>query len=158
MAFVVATGLDIGNADSYVSLADANAYFEAMQDAAWDAVDEDKRLWLLRRASTLIDQRYRWSVTDVPFISVPRALAIATFELAKHWSLSPISSSVTESPGIKRVQVGAIAVEYAGSGESGAPEQIYAFIDSLLSKLGTPRIVATATASNPWGSITIARA
>lgn len=159
MPFTIATGVELGAADSYVTLLETDAYFEAMQDTGWAAVDDDKKLWLLRRASTLINQRYIWATVTVPYTSVPRALAIATFELAKHWSLAPISATVTESPGIKRVQVGPFEVEYSGAGESGAPEQIYSFLDGLLVRLGTPRVVTTATAgaSTGWGSIVMTR-
>lgn len=153
MAFVVATGLDLGDADSYVSLAATDAYFEAMQDTAWDSVDEDKKYWLLRRASTLINQRYRWLDPDA-YTSVPRAVEIATFELAKSWS---VSNTVVETPGIKRVAVGAISVEYADAATSTAsPDQIYTFIDQILSGIGVLRVAAST--SGAWTTIAVSRA
>lgn len=154
MAFVVATGLELGEADSYVSLAEVDGYFEAMQDTAWDTVDEDKKLWLLRRASTVINQRYRWNDATA-YLSVPRAVKIATFELAKNWS---VSASVVEAAAIKRVSVGSIAIEYADPTTSTAsPDQIYTFLDMILSGIGTPRI-AVSSATGGWTTIAVERA
>jgi DnaT-like ssDNA binding protein len=154
MAFLVATGLNLGSADSYVSLAAADTYFEAMEDAEWSSIQsDDKKMWLLRRASTVINQRYRWTDTTV-YTSPPRAVAIATFELAKHWA---VSATVSETPGIKSVQVGAISVEYAVPAEAtSVPDQIYSFIDMLLSGIGESRV--SSAASGGWGTVAVQRA
>jgi hypothetical protein len=154
MTFVVATGLDLGNADSYVSLAAVDSYFEDMEDTAWDSVNEDKKLWLLRRASTVINQRYRW-LDPTAYTTVPRAVEIATFELAKAWSTS---STVLQTPNVKRVSVGSISVDYAEANTvTSTPDQIYTFLDMILSGIGTPR-VTTSTVSGGWTTITTSRA
>lgn len=152
MAFVVATGIELGTADSYVSVAAVDNYFDAMQDEAWGLVSDDKKEWLLRRASIFIDRRYRW-IDPTSYTSVPRALEIATFELAKSWS---VSNTVVEQQGLKRVAVGPIAVEYAGSSTTAAvPDQIYTFIDQMVSGIGSPRVSSTVTGG--WGSIAVSR-
>lgn len=161
MAFVVATGLDLGTADSYVSLSAVDAYFEAMLDVEWAALsnEDDKRMWLLRLASTVINQRYRW-IDTTPYVSVPRPVAIATFELAKHFANPDTTVSSSGSSDIKKVQVGAIAVEYGTSATatSATPETIYSFIDMILSTHGEVRVATAGAVDNGWSVISVARA
>lgn len=155
MAFVVATGLVLGAADSYVSLAAADAYFEALQDTAWATVDDDKKMALLSRASTTINQRYEWT-SPASYTSVPRALAIATYELAKHWSVST-TATAAEGQKVKQVDVGAISVTFSDpdSVSATSPDQIYSFLDMILSQIGVS--VFSASTSGGWGIVTVSR-
>lgn len=157
MAFTVATSPYLGDADSYVSLDAVDSYFDAMKDAEWLALidDDDKRTWLLRVASTVINQRYLW-INPTSYTTVPRALAIATFELAKHLSKS---AAVAGSQVIKSVQVGAISIEYAVTAASEVTQdQTYTFIDMLLSGIGQVKIAAAGDVDMGWSVISVARA
>ena len=60
MALIVETGAGLSNAESYVSAAEADAYFEKRGVSAWAAItDDDLKDALLRRATDYMGQIYR---------------------------------------------------------------------------------------------------
>lgn len=142
MALTVPAGIELGDADSYISLVYADAYHEALGHTSWISIDDDERReWLLRRASMIIDARYTW-VDPTDFTSVPRPVQLATAELAYHY----VENAPSATANIKSVQVGAIQVEFdnATAGTAERPG-IWAFIDMVLSGLAEVPSVTTAS-------------
>lgn len=62
MALTVENGTGLSNADSYISLADANTYFTSMGDETWTDADDTEKEAALRRATYSLDAwlRGRW--------------------------------------------------------------------------------------------------
>lgn len=156
MVLTVATGLVLGVADSYVSVIYADTYHEALGHTAWDSADDDRKEWLLRRASTMIDARYTW-ITPEEFTTVPRPVQIATAELAYSWLTS---EGVTVEPAIKAVSVGAIEVQFdTGTASSAnALTGVWGFLDMILTGLGTPPALTTTAGAGTVSVITLSRA
>jgi hypothetical protein len=59
MALIVETGVGLANAESYLSVEDANAYHAARGNAAWTAEGDNNPEAALRRATAYLDGRYR---------------------------------------------------------------------------------------------------
>lgn len=156
MALTIADGLVLGTDDSYISVLYADAYHEALGHSSWDSTDDERREWLLRRASTMIDARYEWISPD-DFTSVPRPVQIATAELAYSWLTT---EGVAVEPAIKAVSVGAINVQFdtGTAASSNALTGVWGFIDMILSGIGTPpSLSASGGASRLISTVAIAR-
>lgn len=148
------------DADSYVSVADADTYHTARGTAAWTGEDAAKEA-ALRRATAWLDGTYRsrlpgerrydrtqaleWprlSVYDsdgnpVDSDTIPREIVHATCEaaareLASAGSLSP---DVTTADAVKRERVGPMEVEYAGIPTATAKRPILTVVEDILSGL-----------------------
>lgn len=153
MALIVPSGVELGNADSYVSLIYADAYHEAFGRTDWAGADDDRKEWLLKRASMMIDARYTWDDTIV-FTNVPRPVQLATAELAYYY----LGSAIVSDAGVKSVQVGAIQVEFESASASiaaNAKTGIWGFIDMVLAGIASSPLTAT---GNTAGVITVERA
>lgn len=59
----VESGVGLSDAESYVSLAECNAYHAKHGGAAWDAVDDPEAA--LRKATQYLDSAYQWKGTPV---------------------------------------------------------------------------------------------
>lgn len=154
MALTIPIGVVLGTADSYISLLYADSYHEAFGRTDWINADDERKEWLLKRASTMIDARYTWSAPE-DFTSVPRPLQLATAELAYHYLAN---TAVAVEAGVKSVQIGAIQVEFeapSASIQANARAGIWGFVDMILS--GIAALPVTATTSG-WGSVTVSRA
>lgn len=142
MALTVEDGTGLADADSFVSVAAADAYHDARGNTAWvsssSPADEDKEQ-ALRRASYFLSNSYSWQgypvngrsqalawprtgVTDaedyaVPSTSVPREIADATCEIALRELVSPgaMNPDVTLSAQVKREKVDVLEVEYSNA-------------------------------------------
>lgn len=120
-------------ADTYGTIAEADAYFTARQSAAWGASDTVKE-YALRKAATFLDNVYRgrWKgqkvdstqarawprgwVTDadgfgVPSDSIPAQIKYAQFEAAKLIAAGTEMETTIERA-TKREKVGSLEVEY----------------------------------------------
>lgn len=140
MALLVEDGTGLAAADSYLSVADANAYHSAMGYADWDGASDATKEAALRRATQYIDARYRFRgepLTSSQALAWPRAgydwpqrrIQQATAELALR-ALAGALHSDQSTGEVARESVGPITVEYAASGLSGQTR--YAIVDDLL--------------------------
>jgi hypothetical protein len=155
MALVVETGAGTPGANAYVSVAAADAYFEARNNAAWAAAtDEDKERTILE-ATAYIDGTYqqswsgrkataeqglawpRYSATDADSYAiannvVPTPVVNACCELAVLALSKALQPSESRGGQVVRSRVGPIETEYASGAPSG---RTYPFIDTILAPL-----------------------
>lgn len=140
MALTVETGAGLTNADSYISVADADAYHAARGNTDWDALDStDDKEPALRRATDFLTAEYRnrWQgarMTATQALDWPRSgvyvdgylldddalptdIANACAELALRSSANDLSPDVERLQ--ESVKVGPIEVKYA-AGSSAA--------------------------------------
>lgn len=157
MTLIVETGAGLGNADSYVSLAESTAYHAGLGNAAWAPLDDATREQLLRRATRYMEQAYRsqwagcrvgatqalsWPRYDVPLPDVialgnlqqtvpsdvvPREVREACAELALRAITQDLAPDLGQSKA--RTKVGPIEVEYA---EGSAPVVRFRAVDNML--------------------------
>lgn len=149
MALTIPAGVVLGNADSYISLIYAESYHEAVGHTDWLDAEDERKEWLLKRASMIIDARYAW-IDPEDFTSVPRPVQLATAELAYHY----LSAEAPVATPIKSVQVGAIGVDFADS-QSGPSAGIFGFIDMILSGIASQPATSSGGA---WGLVSVHRA
>lgn len=134
MAFTPETGAIVANANSYVTLAYANAYFvDRGSPTDWtNAVNEDRQAALIY-ATTWLDQNMNWysTIQDLsqslgwPRVSffdregrtvggsgvIPVPVKDATCELALQWLKDDFTDSSNE--GIKSESIGSTSITYA---------------------------------------------
>jgi hypothetical protein len=133
MALVVETGAGLANAEAYISVANADAYFLARANAAWALLLTADKEAALRKGADYMAQQYasRWQgvrVTStqaldwprsavcafgysVAYTIVPAAVANANAELALKASTGELSPDIGRLK--KRTKVGPLEVEYA---------------------------------------------
>jgi hypothetical protein len=153
---IVETGTGLNNADSYVSLAEANAYATARAWAGWTGTDAAKEAALVT-ATSYIDTNYRFKgslltltqslawprvdVTDIegrPLTGVPVNVKSATIELAMRALIAPlVASPETAAVKRKRVKAGSVETEteYAISVGSSSDPSPSPMADRLLAGL-----------------------
>lgn len=156
MALVVASDVYLNEADSYVSVADADTYHARLQNDNWFLIDNVTKESLLCRASIMIDARYarKWKTPEVPYVVVPTSLKRATAELALHGITEDIPRG--QERGVKSVSVGPISVEFDPSTESivSGDGTVWDYIEFLLS----PIVTASSTAGGySWGLLSVSR-
>lgn len=148
-------------ADSYATLAEADAWHEARGNAAWADLTEAVREQALRRATTWVDATYgsrfigvpgyprvqalawpRTGATDaggyaVAADSIPVEIVRATAEAALREALSPgsLSPDYVASAAVVREKVGPLEVEYRGSSGASAVQPVLTVVDGLLAPL-----------------------
>ena len=134
MPLIVEDGSCVVGADSFVSLADANTYFENY-GGFWTGDDPSKEA-ALRRASAYVSTAFKWlgtltcgrnqslawprtGVTDcneyeIPADSVPREVVLATLSAASYELLYPggLTPSVTAGKQALKEKVDVIEVTY----------------------------------------------
>jgi len=136
MAFLVEDGTGLAGANSYVSLADANAYFTDRGNTAWDEAEDEDKLAALVRASAALDGMYgyRWPGTrytdlqaldwprsgawdrdSYPLTGVPQKVKEATCEAASVELGTSGALSKSAEPGLSELTVGAITKKWASS-------------------------------------------
>lgn len=154
MALTIPAGIELGNADSYVTLIYADSYHEAFGRTDWVGADDERKEWLLKRASIMIDARFTW-LSPEDFTVVPRPVQLATAELAYHY----LGNEPVVGAGVKSVQVGAIQVEFesaTAASVANARTGIWGFLDMILS--GLAAVPSTADATNTVSIIAVERA
>lgn len=147
MSFTPETGLVVPGANSYATVAYADAYFED-RDPAWAALTVPEKQRALVRATDYLEQRYvlRWRgtrveplhtlswprrgaflegdpVRPVPDDSVPSALIAATCELAlrsHQAALTPDTEAARTV--VTKEKVGSLEVQYEVFGSSSEPQ------------------------------------
>lgn len=158
MALVVETGEGLPGADSYISLADANAYFigKRLHSSAWTAALDATKEIALAQASLLLDAEFTWTgqvrVEDQglgwprvgaydrnnrlrPDDEVPKEVKYAVCEVA-FYLLNEDRLVGTQGVGLKRLRVDVIELEYKDSGT--APQTFPPHVSRLLNGLGDP--------------------
>lgn len=161
ITLVIETGTGITGANSYISLADAETYFEGRLNASvWTAATTANKNIALAQATRTLDANSRWLGTMVdpanqalewpreeieidgaewPATEIPQAVRNATAELA----LFLLSSDRTTDPGsagLKSIGVGdgAVEIEFDNSTEIEAlPEAVTSMIWRWISSAGS---------------------
>lgn len=166
MALIVEDGTGLANAESYVSVAYADAYFTARNNANWDGNDAHKE-GLLRIATEYLDANYgqrfkgiknteaqalqwpRFGVCvdgyDIGNDVIPVEVMRATCELALRQNHNTDGIQPDLSQTVKREKIDVIEVEYS---EYSPQSPQYKQVDSLLAKYlqggkGSMRVIRT---------------
>lgn len=131
-------GTGLPNADSYASIAAADAYLDKYGYTSWSSLDDEAKAVALRRGTQYVDLTYGskwrgerlkgreqaldWPRTgvvdcdgvDVPSNAVPQEVVYATMEAALRESQNPgvLLPSVAATAIQKRVQIGQLEVEW----------------------------------------------
>lgn len=134
MALIVEDGTGKTDAESYISVVDADAYHASIGNAAWAALTTERKEQLLRIATMYLLTTYRgawkgWRIIDAQMLDWPRGNVYRDGELIAHnvipWEvkqataeLALIANSTNLRPtavrGKKKVKVGPLEVTYDG--------------------------------------------
>lgn len=151
MALIVEDGSSVSGAESYISVADADAYHEARGNTAWDVIDDKEAL--LRKATDYMVGKYRlrwagvrtysdqvldWPRANVPVMDVhgiiyydsseiPQAIKHACAILALKAYNATLAEDQTQK--VVSVQVGPITTTYEPSSSTAVK---YSEVDGLL--------------------------
>ena len=137
MPFTVEDGTGLSNANSYLSVADADTYHSDLNQTGWTGTDSVKEA-ALRKATTYIDNNYsfdgsivkttqslawpRSSVTDPEgrdlSNKVPTQIKNAVAELALLALTENLVKDVDKSNYVKKEKIGEIEIEYKDSSPS----------------------------------------
>lgn len=156
MALIVETGAGLSNAESYVSVANADTYHSNRGNTTWADLLEAEKEQALRRATDYMEQVYseRWAGLIVlstqalswpryevpqkdvaafsaaywPSDAVPQIVANACAEMALRASAGDLSPDIGRLK--SRTKVGPLEVEYVAGG---LPYVRYRAIDGMLS-------------------------
>lgn len=154
MALIVEDGSGVSGAESYLSVALADAYWTYRNDSVWNAYATAKKEAALRAATQYIDATYKFNSTmssatqalEWPRASfygvsgryyggteIPQSLKDAVAELAYEWGVNgALLPTADRGNDIKRVKAGSVEVEY----NSSAPTvKTFNFVSRLLSDL-----------------------
>ncbi|RTL04575.1 hypothetical protein EKK58_10270 [Candidatus Dependentiae bacterium] len=152
MALIVEDGTGLEDAESYLSVSEANDYHSRRGNSAWDDLDDPAKESALIKATEYLDNSYSWrgvlsSTTQAlnwPRTnvfdsqgrdlsnSVPQRVKNATAELALVSISSELLANVNNSNYVKREKVEGLEVEYSSSAPSTTQ---YLYVDRLLGDL-----------------------
>jgi len=158
MALIIDATVSGANSNSYVTLAEANSYFEArLYSAVWDAASIDDRNRALAMATKRIEQenfygdrasttqKLKFPRVNIGYLdgilldnAIPNMLKEAQFELAIHMLSVNMTLKGVASDAFKEIQVGSIKVQPAIDASDNASSSYSAlppFVLSLLSDL-----------------------
>jgi len=154
MAITVEDGTGLAAANSYVSLAEADAYFSDRENAAWDGADDDAKAAALVRGTAALDGMYggRWPgarYTDLqgldwprsgawdrdgyPLAGLPRKIKDAACEAALIELGSAGALSKKSDTGLAELTVGPITKKWLSG--SGAAQTAYPAIKQALARI-----------------------
>lgn len=149
MALIVEDGTGLPDAEAYISVADADAYFAARGNAAWAALTTEAKEAALRLATDYMEAEYgpRWRgnrLTAEQALSwprggegVPEAVRRANAELAVRASAGPLLAD--QGPAVKQETVGPLSVTYADGARQSTR---YAAVEAALRAAGLFRFSA----------------
>lgn len=148
MTLVVEDGTGLVNAESYISVLQADEYHAAMGNTSWAAATEEAREIALRKATQYVDMSYsfrgykttlsqslEWPRDWYPddYVEWPiRNLKAAVAELALR-ALTTALTTDQEDRGVVEESVGPVSVKYSDSRFAGQVR--FHVVDSLMSKL-----------------------
>lgn len=163
MALTVESGAGLANAESYISVADADTYFSNHgSPSAWTALTTADKESALRYATLWVDRRYAWPgeirYPETPqalsfplevgaedmqgreLATVPQAVKDATCEAALAHVNGTLAEVRDRGGAIQSATVGPLSVTYS----SGAPNgRTFPYIDALLSTIAFPKSAST---------------
>lgn len=138
MALITENGTGLANAESYISVADADAYHAARSNAAWSSASTDSKEAALRKATSYIDARYVFSgfmaspsqallwprigVVLNGFNLVSNAIPVKVKNACAELALIALTESLTlavESQAVESKTVGPISISYGQARNSG---------------------------------------
>lgn len=149
MALIVESGVGLPDAEAYISVAEADAYFAARGNAAWGALNTAAKEAALRLGADYMEAAYgpKWKgerVSDTQALSWPRggvdgvaddvvpvAVQRANAELAVRSISGPLMAD--QGAQVKSETVGPISVTYADGARQGMS---YTAVDALLRAAG----------------------
>lgn len=153
MALVVETGAGLANAESYISVTDADAYFAAHgSPAAWTAATTPVKESALRYAAQWLDRRYSWisaiyvvtqalswprwlsydSDGRTVAVGVPQRIKDAQCEAALAHLAGTLAEVRDRGGAIQSVSAGSVEVVWSPGASSG---RTFPYIDSLVAPL-----------------------
>lgn len=158
MALVIDATLSGANSNSYVTLAEANSYFEArLHTSVWDAASDDDRNRALAMATKRIEQenfygdrassaqKLKFPRVNIGYLdgillddTIPNILKESQFELAIHLLSVNMTLKGVATDAYKEIQVGSIKVQPAidpSDNASSAYNTLPPFVVSLLSDI-----------------------
>ena len=140
------------NANSYASVATADAYFGSRpRSDAWRSLTAEQRGRLLIHATRLLDASFVWDgrkLSSAQALEFPRypeemdaqelpgSVFVATCELAAQLNLADITADASNAQ-FSKIEVGPIKLEMAPAAQQQA--QIPSFIRNLVAQYGTLR-------------------
>lgn len=154
MSLIVEDGTGLEDAESYVSVADADAYHSAFGNTDWAALTTPLKEQALRKATQYLDARYTFrgdKTNIVQALSFPRFAGYGYYNeetIALQWRPRPLYQAccilaLTASAedlfvdgldqAVKREQVGPLEVEYFQSSNRG--QKNYVEVTSILKTL-----------------------
>jgi hypothetical protein len=157
MALTTEDGTLVPDADSYVTLVDADAYFaiDAVFAPVWDALEDAEKEAYLKWATRLLDQKVVWNGRRVDRDSslrwprtgvydrdrqlvddnvIPLQLQEVTFEVAKYLIAGNDPTTSLDAEYIRKLKADVVEIEYQeGTLQPSGPPP---FINSLLAGLG----------------------
>lgn len=169
MACTITATAGSSTANSYITVADADTYFETHLYASdWTDADTDQKCQALQMATRLLDQWFDWTgfvASSEQALLWPRSGVIgpngyleaddeipvrieqATAELGKSLIVKDrTADNDTEAQGVKRVKAGSVEVEFGAVTNKTIPDAVMA----LVSCYGTLR-------SKSGGAVTVRR-
>lgn len=157
MPLIVESGSGKTDAESYVSVSDADAYWADRNDSTWSNASTGAKEAALRNAAEYLDGTYTWRGTkatrdqglDWPRTGVideegyqvnsnivPEAVKAAQYRLALE-ALSADLLAATDKGAVKRERTKADVIETETEYQNSSPQKQYPFVDRLLAGLIT---------------------
>lgn len=152
MTLIVEDSTGLPDAESYLSVIDADTYWVKRNYQIWATFSQSQKEAALRQATSYIDGTYSfkgiilnisqalsWPRQDVfdyegrPLTGIPQKLKDACAELALKTISAPLLEDVTRDATVKRQKVGTLEVEYF---EGAFLSKSYPYIDLLLKGIG----------------------
>lgn len=149
MPLIVENGTGLPDAETYISVADADTYFAARGNAAWAALTTEAKEAALRLATDYMEAEYgpRWRGERLKakqalswprgVEGVPEAVRRANAELAVRASAGPLLAD--QGPAVKQETVGPLSVTYADGARQSTR---YVAVDAALRAAGLFRSAA----------------
>lgn len=156
MALIVEDGSIVTGANTYVSEAYADAYFEARNNSEWAALSTEQKEAALLYATSWVDSRYSWpgiivddsqtlswprlgaydvDLRSISSTSIPTALLSAVCEAALA-HVSAVLNEVRERGGnLAYAKVDVLEVSYFRGAAAG---RTFPYIDAILYKISIP--------------------
>lgn len=156
MAVIAEDGTGLAAANSYVSVATADAYFSARNNTTWAAYSTAVKEAALLYACQWLDARYSWpgtisvdtqalswprdGVTDsegriIDLDVVPAALKDAQCEAAAAHALEALNEVLARGGAISSVTVDVLSVTFSASA---SPGRSFPYIDGIVARIAVP--------------------
>ena len=156
MAVIAEDGTGLAGANSYVTVEDADDYFDARNNTTWSAYSDAVKEAALLYSCQWLDARYSWpgtisvdtqalswprdGVTDsegriIDLDVVPAALKDAQCEAAAAHALEALNEVLARGGAISAVTVDVLSVTFSASA---SPGRSFPYIDALVARIASP--------------------